>query len=138
MFLNFIHLEGRMNTVQLVQTHAVSSLKFKFLSTFPSVGHRLRENFQPTHPGIPCRVVTLVQSCDFIDCFCLSSLRPAGIDCSGLAGQARESEFEGGSGEAVAGAASSSSDAAASSHVGGVFPRGVGRSGTRGELPVFG
>lgn len=40
--------------------------------------------------------MTLVQITGFIDCFCLSSRRPAGIDCSGLASQARESEFEAG------------------------------------------
>lgn len=42
--------------------------------------------------------MALVPISGFIDCFCLSSRRPAGIDCSGLASQARESEFEAGRG----------------------------------------
>lgn len=86
-----------MNTVQLVQTQTVPSTKIiKLLCTFPRLGYRLRENFRPTRPGLPHRAVTLVQITDFIHCFCLSSRRPAGIDCSGLASQARESEFEAG------------------------------------------
>ncbi|KAL6088760.1 hypothetical protein STEG23_028288, partial [Scotinomys teguina] len=40
--------------------------------------------------------VTLDQICGFIDCFCLSSRRPSGIDCSGLASQERENQFEAG------------------------------------------
>lgn len=86
-----------MKTVQLVQTQTVPSTKVvKLLCTFPSLDPPWRENFRPTLPGFPHRAVTLVPISDIIDCFCLSSRRPAGIDCSGLASQARESEFEAG------------------------------------------
>ncbi|CAO2610379.1 hypothetical protein LEMLEM_LOCUS14622 [Lemmus lemmus] len=60
----------------------VPSMKVvKLFSTFPSLDYWLPENFRPTLPGLPRRAVTLVPIRDFIDCFCLSSRRPAGIDC---------------------------------------------------------
>lgn len=91
-----MYVNDLQNTVQLAQKHAISSTKFKLVSTFPSLGYKLRENFRPIHLGLPQPAATLSQICDLIDCFCLSSRRPAGIVSSGLASEARESEFEAG------------------------------------------
>lgn len=85
-----------MNTVQLIQIQVIPSTTFKLPGTFACLEYTLRENFRPTHPGLPHWAGTLDQICDLIDCFSLSSRRLPGIDCSGLSSGARESEFEAG------------------------------------------